>query len=170
MGIWDVISWSTDSVKGLWQSSYDHGCAAMTKMNKVVRVDEAVEKVNQQLSDPETRSKISRVGTNVAKNAAIEGLKAIPGAFPTYKIVAKSLSDDNKSDNENKSKKHEEDLKTLQATVSRLETEVRVLREQAAETQNPAVKTKPQNTVQSHQKPEDNNRVSGMKNFICSHL
>ena len=78
MAIWDFISWSTDSVKGLWQSSYNHGSAAITKVNKVVTVD-AVEKVNQHLSDPETRSKISRVATDVAKNATIEGLKTIPG-------------------------------------------------------------------------------------------
>ena len=78
MGIWDLISWSTHSVKGLWQSTYDHASATITKVNEVVTVD-AVEKVNQHLSDPETWSKISRVATDVAKNATIEGLKTIPG-------------------------------------------------------------------------------------------
>lgn len=77
MGIWDFISWSTDSIKGLWQSSYDHSRAAITKVDSV-RID-AVEKVSQHLSDPETRSKISRVATDVAMNATIEGLKVIPG-------------------------------------------------------------------------------------------
>ncbi|XVE50387.1 hypothetical protein DITRI_Ditri01bG0158600 [Diplodiscus trichospermus] len=83
MGIWDFISGSTDSVKGLWQSSYNLGSTAITM-------------VNQQLSEPETREKISRVATNVAKNAAIEGLKIVPGAYPAYKIVSESLSDDKK--------------------------------------------------------------------------
>ncbi|XWS11097.1 hypothetical protein CRYUN_Cryun38cG0054500 [Craigia yunnanensis] len=157
MAIWDFISWSTDTVKGLWQSSYNHGSAAITKVNKVVTVD-AVEKVNQHLSDPETRSKISRVATDVAKNATIEGLKTIPGAYPTYKIVSKSLSDDEKSKNENKSKEQEEDLKALKATVRRLEKEVGVLHEQAAIRK------------QAVEKPEDKSPVFWMKEFIRSHF
>ncbi|KAK6229520.1 hypothetical protein QQP08_021239 [Theobroma cacao] len=151
MGIWDFISWSTDSIKGLWQSSYDHSRAAITKVDSV-RVD-AVEKVSQHLSDPETRSKISRVATDVAMNATIEGLKVIPGAFPTYKIVSESLHDDKKSMNENKSKEQEEGLKALQATVSRLEKEVSDLREQAGIQQH-AVETKPQNTNSADPKPK----------------
>ncbi|XVF18976.1 hypothetical protein REPUB_Repub11eG0070800 [Reevesia pubescens] len=168
MGIWNFISWSIDSVKGLWQSSYDHGSAAITKVNKVVTVD-AVEKVNQQLSDPETRSKISRVATDIAKSATIEGLKIIPGAYPTYKIVSKSLSDDKKLKNVNKSQEQVEDLKTLQATVSRLEKEVGVLREQAA-IREQAVEMKPQITVHANEKPEDKSQVLSMKDFIRSHL
>lgn len=63
------------------------------------------------------------------------------GAYPTYKIVSKSISDDDqKFKSENQSKKQEEALKALQATVSKLEKEVDVLREQAA---TQAVKTKP---------------------------
>ncbi|XVF78089.1 hypothetical protein PTKIN_Ptkin14bG0100600 [Pterospermum kingtungense] len=153
MGIWDFISWSTDSVKGLCQSSYDHGSAAITNVNKVVTVD-AAEKVNQHLSDPETRSKISRVATDLAKNATIEGLKTIPGAYPTYKVVSKSLSDDEKSKSKNKSKKREEDFKTLQATVSRLEKEVCFLREKAS-VRNQAVGM---------------TQVFSMKEFIHSHF
>ncbi|XWS52007.1 hypothetical protein CRYUN_Cryun11dG0030800 [Craigia yunnanensis] len=168
MGIWDFISWTTHSVKGLWQSTYDHASATITKVNEVVTVD-TVEKVNQQLSDPETRSKVSRVAIDVAKNATIEGLKIIPGAYSTYKIVSKSLSDDKKSKNENKSKDQEEDLKTLQATVSRLEKEVGVLREQAA-IQKRAVEMKPQNTVQDSEKPKDKSQVISMKDIIRSHL
>ncbi|XVE50384.1 hypothetical protein DITRI_Ditri01bG0158300 [Diplodiscus trichospermus] len=168
MGIWDFISWTTDSVKGLWQSSYDHGSAAITKVNKVVTVD-AGEKVNQHLSDPETRSKISRVATDVAKNATIEGLKTIPGAYPTYKIVSKSLSDDEKSKNE-KSKEREEDLKALQATVRRLEKEVGVLREQAAK-KDQAVEMKPRRKIaRASEKPEDNSEVISMKKFIRGHM
>ncbi|KAE8733600.1 putative Monodehydroascorbate reductase, seedling isozyme [Hibiscus syriacus] len=154
MGIWDFISGSMDSVKGLLQSSYTHGSAVVTKSKEVsadalqkvnhhgsaaitkgkeVSVD-ALQKVNHHLSDPETRSKISRVATDVAKKATIEGLKSIPGAYPTYKIVSKSISsDDKKLKSENKSKKHDEELNTLEATVSKLEKEVNVLREQAAE-------------------------------------
>lgn len=99
MGIWDLISWSTDSVRGLWQSSCDHGSTVITK-GKEVSVDAllkvnhlgsaaiskgkevsctAVENLNHHLSDPETRSKISRVATAIAKNATVEGLKTIPG-------------------------------------------------------------------------------------------
>ncbi|XVE50385.1 hypothetical protein DITRI_Ditri01bG0158400 [Diplodiscus trichospermus] len=167
MGIWDFISWSTDSVRGLWQSTYDHGSAAIAKVNRVVAVP-AVEKVNQHLSDPETRSKISRVATDVAKNATIEGLKTIPGAYPTYKIVSKSLSHDENSKNE-KSKEREEDLKALQATVRRLEKEVGVLREQAA-IKDQAVEMKPQKTVQASEKPEDNRQVISMKEFIRGHM
>ena len=91
------------------------------------------------------------------------------GAYSTYKIVSKSLSDDKKSKNENKSKNQEEDLKTLQATVSRLEKEVGVLREQAA-IQKQADEMKPQNTVQASEKPEDKSQVFSMKDIIHSHL
>ncbi|TYG86908.1 hypothetical protein ES288_A13G170400v1 [Gossypium darwinii] len=179
MGIWDLISWSTDSVKGFWQSSCDHGSTVITK-GKEVSVDAlqkvnhhgsaaiskgkevlctALGKVNHHLSDPETRSKISKVATDIAKNATVEGLKPslhltmFAGAYPTYKIVSKSISDDDqKFKSENKSKKQEEALKALQATVSKLEKEVDVLREQAA---RQAVKTKPRNRVQASEKPED---------------
>ncbi|KAH1032657.1 hypothetical protein J1N35_044831 [Gossypium stocksii] len=173
MGIWDLISGSNDSVKGFWQSSCDHGSTVITK-GKEVSVDAlqkvnhhgsaaiskgkemsctALEKVNHHLSDPETRSKISRVATDIAKNATVEGLKTIPGAYPTYKIVSKSISDDDqKFKSENKSKKQEEALKALQATVSKLEKEVDVLREQAA---RQVEKTKPRNTVQASETPED---------------
>ncbi|KAB2049175.1 hypothetical protein ES319_A13G159200v1 [Gossypium barbadense] len=162
MGIWDLISWSTDSVKGFWQSSCDHGSTVITK-GKEVSVDAlqkvnhhgsaaiskgkevlctALEKVNHHLSDPETRSKISKVATDIAKNATVEGLK------PSLSIS----DDDQKFKSENKSKKQEEALKALQATVSKLEKEVDVLREQGA---RQAVKTKPRNRVQASEKPED---------------
>ncbi|KAK8542713.1 hypothetical protein V6N13_136731 [Hibiscus sabdariffa] len=175
MGIWDFISGSTDSVKGLLLSSYNHGSDVVTKSKEVsadalqkvnhhgsvaitkgkeVSVD-ALQKVNHHMSDPETRSKISRVATEVAKNATIEGLKSIPGAYPTYKIVSKSISDDDKKlQSENKSEKQKEELKTLQATVSKLEKEVSVLREQ----------------VEASVKPEGKYQVHSMKKFIRSHF
>nr|KJB81896.1 hypothetical protein B456_013G166500 [Gossypium raimondii] len=186
MGIWDLISWSTDSVRGLWQSSCGHGSTVITK-GKEVSVDAlqkvnhhgsaaiskgkemsctALEKMNHHLSDPETRSKISRVATDIAKNATVEGLKTIPGAYPTYKNCIKVISDDDqKFKSENKSKKQEEALKALQATVSKLEKEVDVLREQAA---RQAVKTKPRNTVFTRYLPMASsfNFVIGSAKFI----
>ncbi|XVE50386.1 hypothetical protein DITRI_Ditri01bG0158500 [Diplodiscus trichospermus] len=137
MGIRDFISWSTDSVKGLLQSSYGHGSTTITNVNKVVKVD-AVQKVNQRLFDPETRSKISRVATDVAKNATIQSLKNILGAYPAFKFVSESLSDHEKSKNMNKSKNRNKSnngeiyLKALQARVGKLEKEVGVLRKQVA--------------------------------------
>ncbi|GMJ11468.1 hypothetical protein HRI_004816000 [Hibiscus trionum] len=175
MGIWDFISGSTDAVKGLVLSSYDHGSAMVTKSKEVsadalqkvshhgsvaitkgkeVSVD-ALQKVNHHLSDPQTRSKFSRVATDVAKNATVEGLKSIPGAYPTYKIVSKSISDDDKKlESENESKKQKEELKILQATVSKLEKEVSVLRQQ----------------VEASVKPEGENQVHSIMEFIRSHF
>ncbi|KAE8702264.1 putative Monodehydroascorbate reductase, seedling isozyme [Hibiscus syriacus] len=185
MGIWDFISGSTDSVKGLFQSSYTHGSAVFTK-SKEVSADalqkvnhhgssaitkgkeisaDALQKVNHHLSDPQTRSKISRAATDFAKNATVEGLKSIPGAYPTYKIVSKSIRDDDKKlKSENDSKKQDEELKKLQATVSKLEKEVNVLREQAAE----QAEKKSRTTVEVSVKPEGKDH--SMKEFIRSHL
>ncbi|KAF3962265.1 hypothetical protein CMV_013208 [Castanea mollissima] len=87
MGIWDYISSTSSSViqntpdlttvKGWGSSSYGYGCAAVAKVDDVVRM-----KVIQFTQDEEARSKIGRIATNSAKTATFlafeEGLKTIP--------------------------------------------------------------------------------------------
>ncbi|KAK9269446.1 hypothetical protein L1049_001220 [Liquidambar formosana] len=183
MGVWDYIYSTTDTlkrnspdltaVKGACWSSYDYSRSAVSKIDDVVRVN-GIQKLNQCVRDDEVRSKIGRVATNVAKNAAVyawrDGLKCVPGGGFIDYVVSRSFRDYSKSDD------HKEEIKALQATVGRLEKEVSGCKKliEQAEIVKCDVELESRNALHLdsnvNRKPEDAIRIFMMKEFMGTHL
>ncbi|XP_075668847.1 uncharacterized protein LOC142638676 [Castanea sativa] len=165
MGIWDYISSTSNSVKGLCLTSYGYGWAAVAKVDGAVRT-----KVIQPLQDEEVRSNIGRIATNFAVNATVvaceEGVKIIPGGTSFSKIVSNSLR------NEKKSGGNEVEPKALQAKISKLEEEIKECKKliEGAEIHKPFADFKPEkfSSFESNvdRKPEDVIRVFMMNESI----
>ncbi|KAM3696686.1 hypothetical protein ACB098_06G057800 [Castanea mollissima] len=172
MGIWDYISSTSSSViqntpdlttvKGWGSSSYGYGCAAVAKVDDVVRM-----KVIQFTQDEEARSKIGRIATNSAKTATFlafeEGLKTIPGGALFYKILSQSLHDEKKYGG------NEVETKELRAKISKMEEEFTEYKKLIgrAEIHKPFADFKPEKSSSFERnvdiKPEDAIRVFMMK-------
>lgn len=132
MGIWDYINSSADLVnrraltpaKNICWTSYSYGRAAVTRIDTAVRVN-AIPALNQRLQDEETRSMMSHVTINCAKNAAIfafrEGVKTVPGGAPVYEIVSKSIGKKGVvGDSKEKTNKLEAEVEVLKKEINEL--------------------------------------------------
>ncbi|KAK3199191.1 hypothetical protein Dsin_022606 [Dipteronia sinensis] len=102
--------------KGIYLSSYDYSCAAVTIIHDAVKVN-TVDKLYPYLPDVETRSEIA---TNLAKKTATvavrEGAKLVPGGSTVYDIVSRSIPWEKKA-------KEYKDLKDFKDKVSKMQSE-----------------------------------------------
>ncbi|KAH7546491.1 hypothetical protein FEM48_Zijuj01G0206500 [Ziziphus jujuba var. spinosa] len=81
MGIWDYICSWTDSLK--------RNAPDLTKIGN----DANLQALKQNLPDDEGRQKIAQFTTCLAKNAAIETIKFVPGGDSVRKVVTKSYEE-----------------------------------------------------------------------------
>ncbi|XP_052208630.1 uncharacterized protein LOC127812274 isoform X3 [Diospyros lotus] len=145
MGMWDFISATTEtvkrnapdlsSVKGVCRSSYNFAWTAVGKVERAVRDNVVVNRVNHHLANDEDRAKIGRLAKNAAFYGFQEGIKYIPGATPIVNILSRLLQDEKKEKTEDnnkqaigdeKKKKTEDNkqaIEALQARITKLEKE-----------------------------------------------
>ncbi|KAH7546496.1 hypothetical protein FEM48_Zijuj01G0207000 [Ziziphus jujuba var. spinosa] len=81
MGIWDYIRSWTDSLK--------RNAPDLTKIGNAADL----QALKQNLPDDEGRQKIAQFTTCLAKNAAIETIKSVPGGDSVRKVVTKSYEE-----------------------------------------------------------------------------
>ncbi|KAK6913496.1 hypothetical protein RJ641_023097 [Dillenia turbinata] len=178
MGIWDLISSTTEtmkrktpdltSVKQVGQSCYNLGGDAVTAVDNVVRVN-VLPKLGEYMPDQNGRAKICQAAVNMAQAAApvalYEVAKTVPVGVPLYNMGLRYLS---RQESEN----HQADIKALQAKIDVLEKEVSAqklrLHEQEEKFKHTETFNPPNVAIfeaNRNLKPEDVIRVFMMKGF-----
>ncbi|XP_077243281.1 uncharacterized protein LOC143883848 isoform X2 [Tasmannia lanceolata] len=189
MGLLDFLYSSGDIVKRnapdltpvstACRSSYNLGCAAVTKIDNAVRVD-GTQILNQYLPDSEGWKKVGRISKNVVKyavdSAVKESLKGVSGV-QIYKIVKEELKDQNSPGCVRDFKKlgHDKELKEVKEKIEKVLEEMNKINEHNKILQERIKRLEsPPNTFQVDfelvRKPEEVISLFMMKGFMGPRL